>query len=319
MGLFYGSAWSTRPKGYMTCYHPLTLYKVNYSTLATKKQPLRGLLHGGDPTKPVQVPCSKCWGCRLERARQWSIRCMHEKQMHDESCFITLTYNDEHVTHGGQSLTLYPRDLQLFLKRLRKKYGQKIKFFACGEYGEKKGRPHYHALIFGLDFKDRIPIPTRGENPLYTSPSLQQLWSANNMAIGDVSIGDVTFESASYVARYIMKKKLGKTAGHYKRVGIEPEFTRMSRRPGIGAGWYDKYKSDVYPQGYCVIRGGIKSPPPKYYNSKYELTNPIEYDNLRKQKEKEALKRASDNTHSRLATRERVKKCQTKSLLRKLD
>jgi hypothetical protein len=244
---------------------------------------------------------------------------MHENQMHEESCFITLTYNEEHITHGGKGYTLYPRDLQLFLKRLRKKYGEKIKFFACGEYGEKKGRPHYHAVLFGIDFKDRFEIPNKGENPLYTSVLLQQLWSENKIPIGDVSIGDVTFESASYVARYIMKKKLGKSSVFYKREGKEPEFTRMSRRPGIGTSWYEKYSSDVYPHGYCVIRGGIKSPPPKYYNNKYELTNPLEYSILKEQREKEALKRASDNTKSRLATKERVKKCQTKILLRKMD
>lgn len=304
----------------MTCYKPLILYKSKRgNNPATGKTPLVGLNYGGDPTKPVQVPCSKCWGCRLERARQWALRCMHENQMHEQSCFITLTYNEKHVTYGGEAYTLYPRDLQLFFKRLRKKYGAKIKFFACGEYGEKKGRPHYHACIFGLDFKDRMPIPTRGENPLYTSQSLQDLWTDNDGPIGDVSLGDVTFESASYVARYIMKKKLGKTASHYKRVGIEPEFTRMSRRPGIGSSWYEKYKSDVYPHGYCVIRGGIKSPPPKFYNDKYELDNPEKYAIIKNRREMEAIKRASDNTKSRLRTKERVKKCQTKSLLRNLD
>lgn len=305
----------------MTCYHPMILYQTKKGiNPETGKIPLVGLKYGGDPTKPIKVPCGKCWGCRLERARQWAIRCMHENQMHEESCFITLTYNDAHMTYGGNTTgTLYPKDLQLFLKRLRKKYGSKIKFFACGEYGEKKGRPHYHACIFGLNFNDRIQIPTRGENPLYTSPNLQSLWSDSNGAMGDVSIGDVTFESASYVARYIMKKKLGKTNSFYKREGIEPEFTRMSRRPGIGASWYEKFKTDVYPHGYCVIRGGIKSPPPKFYNNKYELTNPLEYDILKQQRETEALKRASDNTKSRLATKERIKKCQTKSLTRKLD
>lgn len=301
----------------MTCYHPMILYKSkNGISAKSGKTPLVGLNYGGDPTKPVQVPCSKCWGCRLERARQWAIRCMYENQMHKKSCFVTLTYDDKKdgITYGGEAYTLYPRHLQLFLKRLRKKHGPKIKFFACGEYGEKKGRPHYHALLYGVDFPDRIPVPTKGEHPLYTSPALEALWTH-----GDVRIGEVTFESSSYVARYIMKKKLGKTANYYNKVGIVPEFTRMSRRPGIGTTWYEKYQSDVYPHGYCVIRGGIKTPPPKFYNSKYELTNPEQYAIIKEAREKEALKRASDNTKSRLATKERIKKCQTKALLRKLD
>lgn len=303
----------------------MTLYQVNYSNLETKKQPLRGLKQGGQPSKPVLVPCGKCIGCRLERSRQWAIRCVHESQMHDRNAFVTLTYNDEHITHGGMGYTLYPRHLQLFFKKLRKEYGPKIKFFACGEYGEKYGRPHYHACIFGIDFKhDQVEIlPRRGEFPVYTSPSLQALWmegkGKNKTVLGDVAIGEVNFETAAYCARYIMKKKLGKQASIYKKVGIEPEFTRMSRRPGIGSSWYDKWKTDVFPHDYVVLREGIKCRPPKFYGSKYELENPDKWASIKDIRKQRAELHAKDNVKTRLATKERNSKYKIDQLKRGLN
>jgi len=290
----------------------MILYKSLKGKNANGKTPLTGLKNGGDPKQPVRVPCSRCFGCRLERSRQNAIRCVNEAQMHENNCFITLTYSDEYLTWGSKKPVLYPRDLQLFFKRLRKKYGPKIRFFACGEYGERKGRPHYHACVFNHAFTDLTPKPnTQGDSPLFDSESLKALWG-----LGDVSVGEVTFESAAYVARYIMQKKLGKTASFYKREGISPEFVRMSRRPGIGASWYEKFKDDIFPHDYQVIRGGMKIRPPKYYGSKYELTNPTEYAIISESRQKAAEKMAPDNTLKRLAVKERVKKRQVSSLSR---
>lgn len=300
----------------MPCYTPLTLYKsLKGVDPKSGKTPLRGIKNGGNPQQPVKVPCQRCIGCRLERSRQWAIRCINEAQMHEKNCFVTLTYETENLTYGGEAYTLYPRDLQLFFKKLRKKYGPKIKYFACGEYGEKKGRPHYHACIFGVDFDDKILTPVqKGEFPLYTSASLAKLWTHG----GNV-IGEVNFETAAYTARYILKKKLGKTASHYKKVGIEPEFTRMSRRPGLGASWLAKYKGDVFPHDYQVIRGGVKTRPPKYYGSLYEVENPEQFAAIKIRREKQALKMAEDNTKIRLAAKLAIKKQQIKTLLRSLE
>jgi len=294
----------------------MVLYKRKWGPNSeTGKWPLKGLINGGDVRLPVQVPCSKCWGCRLERSRQWAIRCMHESQMHEHNCFITLTYTEENLTYGNDLPTLYPRDLQLFFKRLRKKLCSSVRYFSCGEYGEKKGRPHYHICLFGYDFPDKIPIESRGEHQYYSSPLLQELWPYGGNAITDFS-----FETAAYTARYIMKKKLGRSAGFYQKAGIEPEFTRMSLKPGIGMPWLKKYQTDVFPNDYIVLSGSRgKMRPPRYYGSQYELTNPLQYGLIKERRRKAAAKHESENRISRLRTKERVKIQQTKTLYRKLE
>ena len=136
------------------------------------------------------------------------MRCMHEKQSHERSAFITLTYDEEHLPQDGG---LDVSHFQKFMKRLRKKRG-KVRFFHCGEYGDMKGRPHYHAILFGIDFwDDQVLVEEKNDNPYYISAELAQLWP-----FGQHRIGEVTFESSAYVARYIMKKITGKQAPeHY--------------------------------------------------------------------------------------------------------
>lgn len=302
----------------MTCYHPLTLYRRKEGPLANGKWPLTNL-QGGLSNKPVIVPCNKCWGCRLEYARQWAIRCMNEAQMHQDNCFLTLTYRDDELIYGGERYTLYPRHLQLFMKRLRKKYGNGIRFYACGEYGDKSGRPHYHALIFGLDFEDKKHHHTKDDYSLYSSSMLDSIWGH-----GHCLIGDVTFESASYVARYIMKKQTGEESKIYDDLGMVPEFTRMSRGSrkdglgGIGTSWYKKFKKDVYPHDYVVIRGGMKCRPPKFYDGKYELDNPENMEYIKKRRQEMAEKQEDNHSIRRLNVKERVKKAQTESLKRSI-
>lgn len=149
----------------------------------------------------LSLPCGQCIGCRLEYSRQWAIRCMHESTLHDQSCFITLTYSDDNLPEHG---TLILRDFQLFMKRLRFEFSNvKIRFYHCGEYGEKFGRPHYHALLFGIDFEaDRtLYSQSKQGSKLYVSDTLNKLWNK-----GFATIGNITFESAAYVARYVVKK-----------------------------------------------------------------------------------------------------------------
>ena len=199
------------------------------------------------------------------------------------------------------------------MKRLRKelgKNGKKLRFFHCGEYGDREGRPHYHALLFGYDFPDRYKWRTtdRGDT-LYRSPMLERLWD-----LGSSEIGEVTFESAAYVARYNMKKITGPMAeDHYSRVNlntgeiikIQPEYVTMSRRPGIGAGWFDKYHTDVYPRDSLTLRGK-QMRPPRFYDGRFELLSPERMEQIRSKRVREGKKCVDNNTPERLAVREEI-------------
>lgn len=299
----------------MPCYSPVTLYKSRLGPdPKTGKWPLVGITQGYRD-RPEKVPCGRCIGCRLERSRQWAIRCVHEAQLHEENCFLTLTYRQDELVYGGnQTGTLYPRHLTLFWKRLRKEYGDGIRYFACGEYGSHGRRPHYHAAVFGFDFPDKKLQGSKGGHDYYSSDSLNRLWSHGNCIIGSL-----TFESAAYVARYIVDKKLGEEAEFYEKEGIHPEFVRMSRRPGIGTGWYEKFQGDLYPHGYAVVRGGIKSNIPRFYANKFDASNPEEMKELKEKRKDAMAMKWRDNTPERLRVRERVKLAQIQSLQRNLE
>lgn len=256
----------------------------------------------------LSLPCGQCVGCRLEKSRQWAMRCLHEKSLHESSGFITLTYDDSHLPEGG---TLVKRDFQLFMKRMRKRIfketGRKIRFYACGEYGDTFGRPHYHALIFGYDFPDKVFFK-RGKSgePIYTSKYLRELWP-----YGFNAIGEVTFESAAYVARYIMKKITGDLASdNYDVITSDgvfvsrlPEYTDMSRRPGIAFGWFEKWHKGVF-QHDSVVVNGMEVRPPRFYDSKFELVDSDRLLLLKKIRRRKALAFRKDNTVDRLRVRE---------------
>lgn len=255
---------------------------------------------------PVTLPCGQCVGCRLERSRQWAMRCYHEASLFEHNCFITLTFNSQHLP---EDMSLDVRDWQLFMKKLRKKYGSGIRFFHCGEYGSHKGRPHYHACLFNFDFPDKKLWQIKNGYPLYRSPSLEELWP-----YGYSTIGEVTFESAAYVARYIMKKITGEAAEeHYQYVDPEtgeifdrkPEYTTMSRRPGIGKKWFEQFASDVYPSDFVVVNGK-KLKPPKYYDGLFEVEDPDAFNKIKGERRKSAKQHIDNNTPERLIIRERV-------------
>lgn len=179
-------------------------------------------------------PCGQCIACRLNKVRDWTIRLMHEKKMHDKAVFLTLTYAPEFLPENG---TLVKEDLQLFIKRLRKHVG-KVRFFACGEYGEKYSRPHYHLIIFGLGAENSVFNGKKYDYKKHGYWLNSPLWKFGTMFIGDVSYG-----SCRYVASYVNKKLLGKDAARtYADMGKIPEFTLMSRRPGIGADFLQSIK-----------------------------------------------------------------------------
>ena len=269
--------------------------------------------------RPLTIPCGQCVGCRLERSRQWAVRCVHEASLHEDNCFITLTYNNESLPEDG---SLNKKHFQDFMKRLRKKYkNKKIRYYHCGEYGDKNFRPHYHAIIFGLEFDDQKLFTVNNGEKLYTSEKLEKLWP-----FGFSTIGTVTFESAAYVARYVMKKVNGKNAkNHYERVdsntgeiySLVPEYNTMSRRPGIASGWFDKYKDDVYPSDNIHLRDKTFRPP-KFYDKMYEHLMPNEMEKIKMQRMINMQKHAKDNTAERLAVKEQVKNAQLNKLIRSI-
>lgn len=290
----------------MPCYKPLKAFKAPGGRVKFSRS-------GAYRDLPLTLPCGQCSGCRLERSRQWAVRLMHEAQMHDQNCFITLTYDDEHLPSDG---SINVKHWQDFAKRFRKTLGR-LRFYHCGEYGDRNGRPHYHAAIFGHDFRaDRIfDKNSKTGFPLYTSEALANLWPA-----GQHWIGELTFESAAYIARYIMKKITGDQAGDRYGENInkatgevtlrrKPEYTTMSRRPGIGKAWITKFMSDVYPSDQ-VITNGKPCRPPKFYDREYEKINPQGWRKVRVRRELDAAKHEENNTYWRLEVRETVKKAQ---------
>lgn len=304
-----------------------------------------------DTKEYMDVPCGMCIDCRLDRAREWAIRCMHEAQLHENNSWITLTYAPESLPEGG---TLSKRDLTLFIKRLRKslplstnfpcyndamqiqyyrskatkwKYRQgkpkphtiykEIRYYACGEYGRSGTiRPHYHICLFGHDFPDKYFWKmSKTGYPIYRSPALENIWT-----LGHSSLGDLTMETAGYTARYIMKKHFGPHAKFYYD-GLEPEYTVMSRRPGLARKWIEKYTSDVYPKDYFTIEG-VKYQPPRYYDQYLEETNSHLYARTKwkrnEAREKEELENGPIDG-KRLFDKNHYRKCVTKTLERDLE
>ena len=214
------------------------------------------------------------------------------------------------------------------MKRLRKKYGAGIRVFYCGEYGEGGERtwnPHYHALLFNHYFPDMVYWKTENENDYYVSESLSKLWP-----YGFSSVGAVSFQSAAYVARYIMKKQTGKDRyDHYKtdmvdpRTGEvftimrEPEFARGSQGPAIGGDWFKYFSTDVFPDDFVVV-DGKQMKPPRYYDNLLKEVDPEGFRAMQLKRKAFAEKAAWNNTPDRLRVREQVKASQITALTRKL-
>lgn len=302
----------------MPCYYPLTGYRSKSLTPNGKRAIVFNPTLGYRDMQ-VQVSCGQCIGCRLEYSRQWAIRCVHELQMHNESSFVTLTYNNDNLPADN---SISKRELQLFIKKLRKVTENKIRYYACGEYGDQNNRPHYHLIIFGESFNDKTVHSESNGNILYRSEMLEKIWTK-----GYSLIGEVTFESCAYVARYVMKKHKGKDSPeHYEILDKQSgeihqqikEFSLMSRRPGIGKTWFEKYSDDTN-KDYITIRGQ-KMSLPKYYDALLEQTEEQESFEKRKGKRRQqAKKRKHDNTTERLAVKEAVKKAQIKFLQRTIE
>lgn len=293
----------------MTCFHPYYLFdngvhpsgKPKYTTYRTPKTTL---------LKPKLVPCGRCIGCRMEKARQWAIRCMHELRYHEKSCFLTLTYDKEHIS---DDYSLSPADMTCFIKRLRKHYPSiRIKYLQCGEYGTLKGRPHHHMILFGIDFSECRYFfeRTRNKDILFRSDFLDSVWG-NGMCI----IGDVTLESVQYVCRYTLKKRYGDDASTYygKR---KPEYITSSKRPAIGRRFFEEFLSDIYPHDF-VIYNGRKTKVPAYYDRLLSQHHEDMFNFVKENRIRHALKNPID--FEVLARREEVLKSRSIKLRRGLE
>lgn len=324
----------------MPCFHPLQGYRARHVNPASGKRSVVFDPQIGYVDRPVTVPCGRCIGCRLERSRQWAMRCVHEASMHADNAFITLTYNDQHLPAGG---TLIKKDFWDFAKRLRRSIEpSKIRIFYCGEYGERckvcdgsrrkcvcpkfepgLGRPHFHALLFGHDFADKQPWRPNGRgDKRFTSESLSRLWG-----MGFVTTGAVTFESAAYVARYCTKKKHGDEAeAHYRSVVADTgeiiqrvrEFAQPSLRPAISKGWLQSFMADVYPDDFVVLRGQ-QMKPPKYYDRLHETDAPAAHGAIKAERARYGRAHEADSTPERLAVRKKCKEAQISQLKRELE
>jgi len=286
------------------CFHPLRAWRNRLRAITFNDREGVGF---GFP-----LPCGQCRGCRLERSRQWAMRCVHEASLHEENCFITLTYSDKFLPSNG---SLNKKHFQDFMKRLRSKFvGRRIRYFHAGEYGSKHRRPHYHACLFNMDFEDKKLFKRDNGVSLYTSDILDGCWD-----LGFCSVGSLTFESAAYCARYIMKKRLGDSVAndmHYlgcdeitgDLVELEPEYCTMSRGGtgglgGIASSWFEKFPTDVFPRDEVVLRGR-RMLPPRFYDLLLDVSDPDELKRIKVLRKRQAGKYAADCTPERLAVRE---------------
>lgn len=327
----------------MSCNFPLTAYKSNTNKTANGKaqiyfsEPSRGSLY-----ETIKLRCGRCSGCRLDRSRSWAVRCVHEASLYEKNCFITLTYNDKKLPKDG---SLNKKDFQDFMKRLRfhtqgyqaviknldneiveilkpeqvqeqidydldenYKVTFPIRYYMCGEYGDQLQRPHYHAALFNFDFKDKTLWKQSNGVKLFRSESLESIWDQ-----GYVAIGDVTWQSAAYIARYILKKYNGKLAvtRYINTINqitgeiqyYEKEFTLMSSKPGIARYWYEKFKNDVFPKDFTTING-IKFQAPSYYDKIYDAQHPEKMDKIKDNRKNRALQRKEAYHPDRLKAKE---------------
>lgn len=284
----------------MSCFHPLKGYRgvdggFRYSSRHSPDQVL------------MTVRCGQCIGCRLDRAREWGVRIAHEASLHDESSFLTLTYSPEALP-DDYSVSI--RAVQLFFKRLRKAISPaRVRYFVCGEYGdpERGRRPHYHAIVFGFGFPDKVVWRRSKSGHLcYRSAFLEKLWP-----YGSSEIGSVTRETGAYVARYCLKKVGGPPAADHYRwlhpgtgevVELRPEFAVCSRRPGLGAGWLRRFETDAFPSAFLVLEGR-RCPIPRFYS---KLVSEEQRAGAAEEVAYRALARLGDCTPDRLQVREEL-------------
>lgn len=327
----------------MPCYSPLKGWKdAETGGIVFRKD--------GNVIDNMEVACGQCLGCRLDRSRMWAMRIVHESGLHiadQGNSFITLTYRDkigatqeqlDNGYHIPDDWSLHKDHFVKFMKRLRKHFPQRIRFFHCGEYGNickhnidlrvvkcpmcNVGRPHYHAILFNCSFDDLEVSGTNLDEPRFTSPTLEKIWK-----YGFVDVGEVNFESAAYVARYVLKKVNGEAAdSHYMQCDmdgvvtfVEPEYCTMSRKPGIGRDWYERYKDDVFPSDEVPVPGsGVFKKVPRYYEEILKHEDALTLEEIKAMRQKFMEENSDEYTPERLMDKYKVKKAQVNLLRRSL-
>lgn len=273
----------------MGCYH-----------LIPARRPERGgawQLHPALGTADAEIPCGKCLGCRTDRAKTWTIRATHEARLWEHNTFFHLTYDDTHLPPE-----LMPRDLQLFFKRLRQARARddtqslpsvrssSIRYMACGEYGDKTLRPHYHVCAFNIGFADQ----QRYNSDLNTSDTLTTIWGN-----GATKLAPFTPARAGYVASYLTKHG-HRTYTDQDGVVLQQPFFRASNRPALGRAWLEKNYRDIQ-HGYVVDDDGQKHSVPRYYQKWMRGQHPLiqeANDNKKREhrEDREALRRLAAET-----------------------
>lgn len=309
----------------MSCYHPLKAMKqvdlrtgefvkmqfIDFKPAAKRNIKVergRTLLETYE-----EIPCGKCTGCRMQYAENWAIRCILEARQWKDNCVITLTYNNEHLPKGKkidpntgeileENVTLCKEDVQKFFKRLRKTYSKKynqnnIRFFMCGEYGDKRGRPHYHVILFNCYIPDQEFFKFNNNGfKIYNSKEIEKIWG-----LGDVKINELSYEMCAYIARYVLKKQKDKGSKEwYECNGQVPEFTNMSRRPGIAYKYFEKNKEKIYEteEIWLQTKKTLKAyKPGRYFDTKFEQENEEEFKKIKAKRRQNAEDRKRTMEH----------------------
>lgn len=334
----------------MSCYKPLIrLYNPNnrelsgrvyslarFSQLSGKQLKYEDLMYN---PKVMLIPCGQCIGCRIRQREDWTTRIELEARDYpkEEVWFITLTYDDEHVPgmivktgeimrkvqytwKPGEKLPssvqiLLYEDIQKFLKRLRKAYKGKLRYFVAGEYGEQTARPHYHMILYGWRPTDLENLYKIHHNGYYNSKWLANLWG-----MGQIQIAQAVPETYRYVAGYVTKKMYeidGKKANEYYELGQTKPFACMSLKPGLGDHYYQEHKAEIWRQGYIQCTNGKQAQIPRYYEKQMEAENPERLWRIKQKRQNNAIEQKrlqleGQDYKSVLETKERVTKKQTK-------
>lgn len=237
----------------------------DFSNLATKSPEHRS----------ITLPCGLCFGCRIDNARSWSLRMMHQSRYHDANYFITLTYAPEHMPPDGD---LRYKDLQNFFKRARHEFqtaAKPFKYFACGEYGDQNLRPHYHFAGFDFKLDDLRHFKNVGGSDYFLSDALRECWG-----FGHVIVGALEYDSAAYIARYVTKKMHGSNVRD--KGTFDPEtgevdlytVERAFQSKGLGLPFYQQHHREIWDLDACLFNRKYLVKPPRYYMKQLIKSDP---------------------------------------------
>lgn len=273
---------------------------------------------GADSSRHLLIPCGRCNSCLARRAQDWGVRVAHDVQMAGGvACFVTRTYEQEFLPPDW---SLSKRVHQLFMKRLRWVLGQPVRNFSCGEYGSSLLRPHYHDVLIGEDFRaDRVPLrKSQSGGLLYTSPRLSKAWP-----FGEAAFSDFTLDTAFYVAKYNVKQVLpdaGLAGAHARELALKeslrrwdsstgqewfvaPPFLAMSRAPGLGFPWFERFGADAFPSDFVTL-DGRKFSVPAYYLKLLERSDDGAAELVRERRALSSFVKVSERSERRLLARQ---------------